>query len=136
MPIKEIAFRRPTVPIPLNRLPKVRDPAAEVALAFASAHEVLTSHKQPLRQKCRLDKVSAVVVFAENGKGFAGPTIHKVSPRPVKAVGLFEEADNLQHALRTLVMTDEPALGTHDESHDAETRCPRRHHVLVPRNVL
>src|SRR5262249_31341914 len=86
MPIQDPAVRRLSIPVPFDAAPQLRDRIANFALSAVVTIKVLTCGQQALHEKCRLDKVAAVVVLAEVRIYPPRFPIEKVWPYAVKAI--------------------------------------------------
>ena len=62
--------------------------------------------------------------------------IHEMRPRPVVPRSFLKEADNLLHALQTLLAGDESAIDAHDQRHDTKSAGSRGYDVIIAGNIF
>src|SRR5262245_1064073 len=136
MPVEEIAVGLFPIPVPLDRLPKIRDRLADFPLCLEIAVEILPRDEEPLNEEGRFDQVAAVVVFPEERNYLSSSAVKEMGPRAVKPIRPGKEADYLQHSFGALLASNESPLHTDDERHDAEPGRPQGHEVPVAWNNL
>src|SRR5436190_19916614 len=95
MPIKHIAGRCLSIPVPLYLAPHCGNPLTNLALLGIVAVEVLARSEQSLHQKSGFHQISTVVVFAEVGIHMPGAAIKEMRPHTVKAIRPAEKFQDL-----------------------------------------
>src|SRR5215468_6576647 len=110
VPVKEIAVGLFPIPVPLDRLPKIRDRLADFPFGLEIAVEILPRDEKPLNEERRFDQVAAVVIFSEERNNLSSPAVQEMRPHAVKPIRPGKEADYLQHSFGALLARNEPPL--------------------------
>src|SRR6266852_1307481 len=120
MPVEKVRIGTSAVPIPFDGLPEPRNGVANFFLSSSVVAEVLACDQQALHQKGCFDQVAAIVVGTEIRIDFAGAAIEEVRPHAMEAVGLGQEADDLEQTLSALFTRDKATIDSNGQRHHTE----------------
>ena len=111
VPVKKIAVGLLSVPIPLDLAPHPGDAVAYLALLRSVAIEILASGEQAMNHEGGFDEIATVVIFPEVWKDFPGASVEEVRPDAVEAIGVLQEACDLQHEVDTIIDVEDAMPG-------------------------
>src|ERR1700686_2291910 len=130
VPIEKVTRLRPTIPIPLDRLPELGYAPIEIALRVAVPAKILTRGQQAFHQERSLHQIAAIFEHTKHRPRLARVPVHEVRPGAVITLRAFEEIHDPREPFNPLDPRDEIAVHTHDQRANSHTGRARRYNAV------